>query len=222
MGSMFISQTHSVATAPSPKTALSSKIALSESHKVDKHIPRKEIWQITQPRSSENSCTTVPSQIFTDNLKATYIKKAGEIRRSVPWQRTNLGAFNSHNLKELSALQNAETQTDKTTRCQSPLVITSPLEGQVLRSNAGLVEIELRLKSDGANLRLEMSLDGKVVASNPLQDSQASTQINFQLQQVSRGTHSLVATLYQQEEQIQQSPPVTFTLLRRSVIQLRR
>lgn len=213
---MFISQTHSAATAPSPKTAL------SESHKVDKHIPRKEIWQITQPRSSENSCTTVPSQIFTDNLTATYIKKAGEIRRSVPWKRTNLGASSSHNLKELSALQNAETQTDKTTSYQSPLVITSPLEGQVLRSNAGLVEIELRLKSDGANLRLEMSLDGKVVASNPLQDSQASTQINFQLQQVSRGTHSLVATLYQQEEQIQQSPPVTFTLLRRSVIQLRR
>lgn len=210
MGSMFISQTHSAATAP------------SESHKADKHIPRKEIWQITQPSSSENSCTTVPSQIFTDNLRATYIKKVGEIRRSVPWQRTNLGASSSHNLKELSALQNAETQTNKTTRYQASLVITSPLEGQVLRSNAGLVEIELRLNSDGANLRLEMSLDGKVVASNSLQDSQASTQINFQLQQVSRGTHSLVATLYQQEEQIQQSPPVTFTLLRRSVIQLRR
>ncbi len=100
------------------------------------------------------------------------------------------------------------------------ITIISPADGDVIRSNSGALNIIINVDAPktGAGASLEkldglvhkIFLDGKLVASGI-----GST---FQLQAVDRGVHSLKATLHRGQEEIQQSPPLTFTLLRHSSI----
>ena len=100
------------------------------------------------------------------------------------------------------------------------ITIISPADGDVIRSNSGALNVIINVDAPktGAGASLEkldglvhkIFLDGKLVASGI-----GST---FQLQAVDRGVHSLKATLHRGQEEIQQSPPLTFTLLRHSSI----
>ena len=100
------------------------------------------------------------------------------------------------------------------------IIIISPADGDVIRSNSGALNVIINVDAPktGAGASLEkldglvhkIFLDGKLVASGI-----GST---FQLQAVDRGVHSLKATLHRGQEEIQQSPPLTFTLLRHSSI----
>ena len=100
------------------------------------------------------------------------------------------------------------------------ITIISPADGDVIRSNSGALNVIINVDAPktGAGASLEkldglvhkIFLDGKLVASGI-----GST---FQLQAVDRGVHSLKATLHRGQEEIQQSPPLTFTLLRQSSI----
>ena len=100
------------------------------------------------------------------------------------------------------------------------ITIISPADGDVIRSNSGALKVIINVDAPktGAGASLEkldglvhkIFLDGKFVASG-----EGST---FQLQAVDRGVHSLKATLHRGQEEIQQSPPLTFTLLRHSSI----
>lgn len=100
------------------------------------------------------------------------------------------------------------------------ITIISPADGDVIRSNSGALKVIINVDAPkieaGASLEKldglvhKIFLDGKFVASG-----EGST---FQLQAVDRGVHSLKATLHRGQEEIQQSPPLTFTLLRHSSI----
>ena len=100
------------------------------------------------------------------------------------------------------------------------ITIISPVDGDVIRSNSGALKVIINVDAPkieaGASLEKldglvhKLFLDGKFVASG-----EGST---FQLQAVDRGVHSLKATLHRGQEEIQQSPPLTFTLLRHSSI----
>ena len=100
------------------------------------------------------------------------------------------------------------------------ITIISPADGDVIRSNSGALNVIINVDAPkieaGASLEKldglvhKIFLDGKFVASG-----EGST---FQLQAVDRGVHSLKATLHRGQEEIQQSPPLTFTLLRHSSI----
>ncbi|MDB2594716.1 hypothetical protein N9Y23_00155 [Pseudomonadales bacterium] len=100
------------------------------------------------------------------------------------------------------------------------ITIISPADGDVIRSNSGALKVIINVDAPkteaGASLEKfdglvhKILLDGKFVASG-----EGST---FQLQAVDRGVHSLKATLHRGQEEIQQSPPLTFTLLRHSSI----
>ena len=100
------------------------------------------------------------------------------------------------------------------------ITIISPADGDVIRSNSGALKVIINVDAPkieaGASLEKldglvhKLFLDGKFVASG-----EGST---FQLQAVDRGVHSLKATLHRGQEEIQQSPPLTFTLLRHSSI----
>ena len=100
------------------------------------------------------------------------------------------------------------------------ITIISPADGDVIRSNSGALNVIINVDAPktGAGASLEkldglvhkIFLDGKLVASGI-----GST---FQLQAVDRGVHSLKATLHRGQEEIQQSPTLTFTLLRHSSI----
>ena len=100
------------------------------------------------------------------------------------------------------------------------ITIISPVDGDVIRSNSGALKVIINVDAPkieaGASLEKldglvhKIFLDGKFVASG-----EGST---FQLQAVDRGVHSLKATLHRGQEEIQQSPPLTFTLLRHSSI----
>ena len=100
------------------------------------------------------------------------------------------------------------------------ITIISPADGDVIRSNSGALKVIINVDAPkieaGASLEKldglvhKIFLDGKFVASG-----EGST---FQLQAVDRGVHSLKATLHRGQEEIQQSPPLTFTLLRQSSI----
>ena len=100
------------------------------------------------------------------------------------------------------------------------ITIISPADGDVIRSNSGALNVIINVDAPktGAGASLEkldglvhkIFLDGKLVASGS-----GST---FQLQAVDRGVPSLKATLHRGQEEIQQSPPLTFTLLRHSSI----
>jgi len=100
------------------------------------------------------------------------------------------------------------------------ITIISPADGDVIRSNSGALNVIINVDAPkieaGASLEKldglvhKIFLDGKFVASG-----EGST---FQLQAVDRGVHSLKATLHRGQEEIQQSPPLTFTLLRQSSI----
>ena len=100
------------------------------------------------------------------------------------------------------------------------ITIISPADGDVIRSNSGALKVIINVDAPkteaGASLEKfdglvhKIFLDGKFVASG-----EGST---FQLQAVDRGVHSLKATLHRGQVEIQQSPPLTFTLLRQTSI----
>ena len=96
------------------------------------------------------------------------------------------------------------------------ITVISPIEGEVIRSNSGVLDIAIKVYVDPAiitateSLQLKIFLDGKLVASGG-----GST---FRLPNADRGEHGISATLHQGEREIGQSPQITFTLLRRSII----
>lgn len=96
------------------------------------------------------------------------------------------------------------------------ITVISPIEGEVIRSNSGVLDIAIEVYVDPAiitateSLKLKIFLDGKLVASGG-----GST---FRLPNADRGEHGISATLHQGEREIGQSPQITFTLLRRSII----
>jgi len=96
------------------------------------------------------------------------------------------------------------------------ITVISPIEGEVIRSNSGVLDIAIEVYVNPAiitateSLKLKIFLDGKLVASGG-----GST---FRLPNADRGEQGISATLHQDEREIGQSPQITFTLLRRSII----
>ena len=100
------------------------------------------------------------------------------------------------------------------------ITIVSPADGDVIRSNSGAVHIIVNVEAPkteaGASLEKLDGLVRKVFLDSELVASGVGS--SFQLQAVDRGVHSLKASLHRDQEEIHQSPPVTFTLLRHSSI----
>jgi hypothetical protein len=96
------------------------------------------------------------------------------------------------------------------------ITVISPIEGEVIRSNSGVLDIAIEVYVNPAiitateSLKLKIFLDCKLVASGG-----GST---FRLPNADRGEHGISERLHQGEREIGQSPQITFTLLRRSII----
>ncbi len=100
-------------------------------------------------------------------------------------------------------------------RPYTQLAIVSPGNDQALRANDGRMEVRVALQpplQSRLGHRLVLKLDGQVVAvstGNP----------SFVLENVDRGTHRLVVEVQDGDQHIlKRSEPVTFHLLRRSVL----
>ena len=124
----------------------------------------------------------------------------------------------THNDQKI--LDRARQKGSACSYCPYTITIISPSDGDLIRSNSGALNIIINVKAPKTEAAASLEkldglvhkifLDGKLVASGI-----GST---FQLQAVDRGVHSLKATLHRGQEEIQQSPPLTFTLLRHSSI----
>ncbi len=94
------------------------------------------------------------------------------------------------------------------------LMITSPGDGETLRDNAGQVSVSVSLRpalQTRFGHRLELRVDGRPFA-------QAGTATHFQLQNMDRGAHSLVAVVLDKDGRVfASSPSVSFYLHRQSV-----
>ena len=90
------------------------------------------------------------------------------------------------------------------------LSITSPADGDAIRSNNGDITISATVKPNLASgYKLALYMDGGVAATGGPQ---------FNLTNVDRGTHSAeVAIQDRNGKEVQRSSPVTFTVLRASV-----
>jgi len=117
-------------------------------------------------------------------------------------------------------LDRARQKDSARSYCPYTITIISPSDGDLIRSNSGALNIIINVKAPKTEAAASLEkldgfvhkifLDGKLVAWGV-----GST---FQLQALDRGVHSLKATLHRGQEEIQQSPPLTFTLLRHSSI----
>jgi hypothetical protein len=90
--------------------------------------------------------------------------------------------------------------------------ITSPNHEQTLRENTGTIYVTGQIEPSFSNgLKVQLTLNGK--ATGPMQ-----TSTSFVLNNVSRGEHSLVLTLYnEQGKALAQSKSTTFFLHRKNI-----
>lgn len=102
----------------------------------------------------------------------------------------------------------AEPASDEASQDYSRLEISGVPDDEALRANAGdfTVEVSLEPSLRGGDL-LQMLLDGQPLAP-------PGRQTRFQLSHTDRGTHSLQAVILRDDEPLQSSASVSFTLQR--------
>lgn len=103
------------------------------------------------------------------------------------------------------------------TLAKPSISIISPTKGEILRSNSGILDIAIEVYADLSITEATESLERKIFLDGKLVASGLGT--TFRLPNVGRGEHWIKATLHHGEgKKIAQSPQITFTLLRHSII----
>jgi hypothetical protein len=173
--------------------------------------------RLQQPQRHEQQ----PLRQLTDQLPSPDQRLLGSL---VPWVQTNV--MDAQVPRETGTAPVTPPPASDTgapmlettsTPLAATIAIVHPTVGEVLRSNSGMLNIVIAVHTEPASSQTlqeplnKIFLDGKLVASG--------TGTTFQVFEIDRGTHTLVATANNGDQRIQQSQSITFTLLRHSTPQ---